>query len=67
MSPVSDLIYFDKNDIAAPIRFCTSPGCRFTLPVVLYCPQRRSAIAAAECMAKLDANHLVNEGDEVGG
>ena len=59
MSQVTDLIYLDNNDIAAPIRFCTSPGCRFTLPVVLYCPQRRIAVAAAECMAKLDANRLV--------
>ena len=49
-------LYFDKNDIAAPIKFCISPGSKFTLPVVVYCPHRRIAVDAAECIATIKEN-----------
>lgn len=40
-----------NSDIASPISFCISPGCMFTLPVDLYSPIKRIAVAAADCIA----------------
>lgn len=40
-----------NSDIASPISFCISPGCIFTLPVDLYSPIKRIAVAAADCIA----------------